>query len=60
MIAGPIIVKEQMPMILVLNSPIENVFDSAVIPYMKCCTTVLSMVANNFNELLIDVVEMTD
>lgn len=60
MLAGPVIVGNQLLMILVLNSPIKDAFTESLLPYMKCISEVLSMITDNLNEILIDVNEMTD
>lgn len=60
MLAGPIILGNQLLMILVLNSPIKDAFQENLMPYMRCICGVLSMITDNLNEVLIDVNEMTD
>jgi len=60
-VAGPIILKgvstdrDEMPMILYLNSPSQHVFQRHHEPYMKCCTDTVSMAFNILAEILLEV-----
>ena len=52
MIAGPIIIGDEMPMFIVLNSPAHDIFHDGLKPYMGCCTSYLSECIRSWSELV--------
>lgn len=52
MMAGPIIIGDEMPMFIVLNSPTQDIFHDGLKPYMKCCTSYLSECIRSWSELV--------
>lgn len=52
MMAGPIIIGDEMPMFIVLNSPTQDIFHDGLKPYMMCCTSYLSECIRSWSELV--------
>jgi hypothetical protein len=50
--AGPIIIENEMPMFVALNSPQPNVFHDEHKLYMQCCTSLLSESIKSWSELI--------